>query len=165
VLDIEGALDTSKFIYNSSIMDAGILTHKSPHYCATRCSYPWLVLARYVQRCGFSTRTPPPASLWLYPIQRSIMSYWNSSSGWPSSSNHPGDESDFPPDLQPNYEGYTGYNDNPATEYAGQSSYSGNSISTPSMGSYISTPNVNQYNSSNMVTPGTNVSGYQDQSL
>ncbi|KAH8760949.1 hypothetical protein F5882DRAFT_523089 [Hyaloscypha sp. PMI_1271] len=78
------------------------------------------------------------------------MSYWNSSSGWPSTSNHPGDESDFSSDLQPNYEGYTGYNDNAATEYAGQSSYSGNSISTTSMGSHIYTPNDSQYNSSNM---------------
>ena len=161
MLDIEGALDISKFICNSCIMDAGILTHNSPH-CATRGSYLRLVVARYIQRCGFLT---PPASLWLYPNQRRIMSYWNSSSGWPSTPNHPGDESDFSSDLQPNYEGYTGYNDNAATEYAGQSSYSGNSISTTSMGSHIYTPNDSQYNSSNMVTPGTNVSGYQDQSL
>ncbi|KAH8774157.1 hypothetical protein BGZ57DRAFT_982598 [Hyaloscypha finlandica] len=94
------------------------------------------------------------------------MSYWNSSSGWPSDPNHPGGESDFSSDLQPNYEGYTGYNDNAATEYAGQSSYSGNSISMPSMGSHIYTPNDSQYNSSNLDTPGTNVpSSYQDPSL
>jgi hypothetical protein len=165
VLDIEWTLDISKFIYNSCIMDAGILTHKSPYYCATRSSYPWLVVARYIQRCGFSTRPPPPSFSWLYPIQRGIMSYSNSSSGWPSDPNHPGGESDFSSDLQPNYEGYTGYNDNAATEYAGQSSYSGNSISMPSVGSHIYTPNVSQYNSSNMVTPGTDVSGYQDQNL
>jgi hypothetical protein len=35
----------------------------------------------------------------------------------------------------------------------------------PSVGSHIYTPNVSQYNSSNMVTPGTDVSGYQDQNL
>ena len=70
MLDIEGALDNSKFIYNSSIMDAGILTHKSPYYCATRGSYPWLVAARYIQQCGFSTRPPPPPQL-LFGCTRS----------------------------------------------------------------------------------------------
>jgi hypothetical protein len=156
------ALDISKFIYNSCIMDAGILTHKSPH-CATHGSYPWLVVARYIQRCGF---LHPPASLWLSPIERSIMSHSNSGSGWSFTPNYPGDESDFPSDLQPNYQGYTGYNDMAATEYPGQSSYSGNSISTPSMGSHIYTPNDSQYNSSNLDTPGTNVSSsYQNQGL
>jgi hypothetical protein len=108
----------------------------------------------------------PSASPWLYPIERSIMSHWNSSSEWSSTPNYVGDESDFSSDLQPNYEGYTGYNDIAVTEYPGQSSYSGNSISTPTMGSHIYTPNDGQYNTSNLVTRGTNVSSsYQDQSL
>jgi hypothetical protein len=159
------ALDISKFIYNSCIMDAGILTHKSPH-CATRGSYPWLVVARYIQRCGFLLPPPPSASLWLYPTEKRIMSHWNSSPGWSSTPNYPGEESDFSSDFQPNYEVYTGYDDNAATEYPGQSSYSGNSISTPSMDSHIYTPNDSQYNSSYLDTTGTNVSpSYQDPSL
>ena len=143
-------------------MDAGSLTHKSRH-CATNGSYFWLVIAGYIQRCEFSLH---PASLWLYAIERSKMSHGNSSSGWPSTPHYVDDESDFSSDFRPSYGGYTGYSDIAATEYPGQSSHPGNPLSTTSMVSNIYAPNDSQYNTSNLDTPGTNISpSYQELSL
>lgn len=46
-LDIKVALDISKFSFNSCIVDAGSLTHKS-HHCAIHGFHLWHTVVHYI---------------------------------------------------------------------------------------------------------------------
>jgi hypothetical protein len=116
------------------------------------------------------------ASLRLHEIETRIMSSETSGSGWQPSitPNDVEEESDISSDFRPAYGGYTGHNDVAASEYSGESSYSGNFFlstsglpitQSTSMVSPTYFPQDTQYSYGNSDSLGTIPSpNYQDQS-